>query len=198
MFRTEKKICKNHQTLNLLRTFSYSLACLSGKWDSVIKSPRFLSLSFFLHFMHLLQIWAVITIKHFIFFGCLLQLVYYEQTLHSYKAINCSIPQIEALLFTVPVWLIRRSGCPAWSSKLELWEPPLRRCGTQNSIQWRRHSFHCTHRIYQPRIPRAPFLCGCYYSSLQCGGRDEGLEICWPRTQHHQWVGERNILHRWK
>ena len=152
----------------------------------------------FLHFINLLQIWAVITIKHFIFFGCLLQLVYYEQTLHSYKAINRSIPQMEALLFTVPFWLIRRMVCLLWKSKLELWEPPLRRCGTQLSIQCGRHSFHCTHRIFQPRIPRAPFLCECYYSSLQCGGRDEGLEICWPRTQHHQWVGERNILHRWK
>ena len=149
--------------------------------------------------MHLLQIWAVITIKHFIFFGCLLQLVYYEQTLHSYKAINRSFPQMEALLFTVPVSLICRSGSPAWSSKLELLEPPQRRCGTQNAIQWRRHSFHdWTYSIYQPRIPRAPFLCGCYYSSLQCDGRDEGLEICWPRKQHLQWVGERNILHRWK
>ena len=47
MFRTEKKICKNYQTLNLLRTISYSLACLSGKWNSVIKSPRFLFLFFF-------------------------------------------------------------------------------------------------------------------------------------------------------
>ena len=149
--------------------------------------------------MHLLsQIWAARTIKHFIFFGCLLQLVYYEQTLHSYKAINCSIPQMKALLFTVPVNLISRKVCLFWKSKLALWEPPLRRYGTQISIQCRRHSFHCTLGIYQPRIPRAPFLCGCYYSSLQCGGRDEGFEICWPRTQHHQWVGERNILHRWK
>ena len=112
---------------------------------------------------------------------------YYEQTLHSYKAINCSIPQMKALLFTVPVWLICRRVCLLCKSKLELLEPPLRRCGTQNDILCRRHSFHSsTHRIYQPRIPRAPFLCGCYYSSLQCGGRDEGLEICWPRTQHHQ------------
>ena len=149
--------------------------------------------------MHLLsQIWAARTIKHFIFFGCLLQLVYYEQTLHSYKAINWSIPQMEALLFTVPVWLICRRVCLLWKSKLELWEPPLRICGTQISILCRRHSFHWTLGIYQPRIPRAPFLCECYYSSLQCGGRDEGFEICWTRTQHHQWVGERNILHRWK
>ena len=123
---------------------------------------------------------------------------YYKQTLHSYKAINCSIPQMEALLFAVPVWLICRKVCRLWKSKLELLEPPLRRCGTQLSIQCGRHSFHCTHRIFQPRIPRAPFLCGCYYSSLQCGGRDEGLEICYSRKQHHQWVGERNILHRWK
>ena len=150
--------------------------------------------------MHLLShLWAARTIKHFIFFGCLLQLVYYEQTLHSYKAINRSFPQMEALLFTVPVWLICRKVCLLWKSKLELWVPPLRRCGTQNAIQWRRHSFHdCTHRIYQPRTPRAPFLCECYYSSLQCDGRDEGLEICWPRKQYLQWVGERNILHRWK
>ena len=61
-----KKSAKTTKQYNLLRTFSYSLACLSGKWDSVIKSPRFLFFSFFLHFMHLLQIWAVITIKHFI------------------------------------------------------------------------------------------------------------------------------------
>ena len=150
--------------------------------------------------MHLLShLWAARTIKHFIFFGCLLQLVYYEQTLHSYKAINRSFPQMKALLFTVPVWLICRKVCLLWKSKLELWVPPLRRCGTQNAIQWRRHSFHdCTHRIYQPRTPRAPFLCECYYSSLQCDGRDEGLEICWPRKQYLQWVGERNILHRWK
>ena len=105
---------KNYQTLNLLPTISNSLACLSRKWNSVIKSPRFLFLFFFffLHFMHLLQIWAVITIKHFIFFGCLLQLVYCEQTLHSYKAINC-ISQMPALFTTVPVWLICRSGCTA-------------------------------------------------------------------------------------
>ena len=149
--------------------------------------------------MHLLsQIWAARTIKHFIFFGCLLQLVYYEQTLHSYKAINCSIPQMEALLFTVPVNLISRKVYLFWKSKLELWEPPLRRCGTQMSIQCRRHSFHWTHRIYQPRIPRAPFLCEFYYSSLQCGGLDEGLQFWCGRTQHLQWVGERNILHRWK
>ena len=148
--------------------------------------------------MHLLPIWAVITIKHFIFFDCLLQLVYYVQTLHSYKAINRSIPQMKALSFTVPVSLICRSGCPAWSSKLELLEPPLRRYGTRNSIQWRRHRFHWALGIYQPRIPLAPFLCGCYYSSLQCGGRDEGLQLFCGRTQYHQWVGERNILHRWK
>ena len=149
--------------------------------------------------MHLLQIWDIIRIKHFIFFGCLLQLVYYEQTLHSYKAINCSIPQIEALLFAVPFWLICRRACLLWKSKLELLEPPLRICGTQNDILWRRHSFHySTHRIYQPRIPLAPFLCEFYYSSLQCGGLDEGLQFCYGRTQHHQWVGEQNILHRWK
>ena len=147
--------------------------------------------------MHLLQIWAARTMKHYIFFGCLLQLVYYEQTLHSYKAINCSIPQMEALLFTVPVWLICRRLCLLWKSKLELLEPPLRRYGTQNSIQCRRHSFH-TLGICQPRILLAPFLCECYYSSLQCGGLDEGLQFCCGRTQHHQWVGERNILHRWK
>ena len=148
--------------------------------------------------MHLLQIWAVITMKHFIFFDCLPQLVYYEQTLKSYKVINCSIPQMEALLFAVPVWLICRRVYLLWKSKLELWVPPLRICGTQTAIQCRRHSFHCTLGIYQPRIPRAPFLCGCYYSSLQCGGRDEGLQFCWPHIQYHQWVGERNILHRWK
>ena len=47
MFITEKKPAKTTKQYNLLRTFSYSLACLSGKWDSVIKSPRFLFLFFF-------------------------------------------------------------------------------------------------------------------------------------------------------
>ena len=61
-----EEICKNYQTLNLLRTFSYSLACLSGKWDSVKHACFFFVLFFFWHFMHLLQIWAVITIKHFL------------------------------------------------------------------------------------------------------------------------------------
>ena len=52
MFITEKKPKKTTKQYNLLRTFSYSLACLSGKWDAVIKSPRFLLFTYFFSTLH--------------------------------------------------------------------------------------------------------------------------------------------------
>ena len=52
MFITEKKPKKTTKKYNLLRTFSYSLACLSGKWDAVIKSPRFLLFIYFFSTLH--------------------------------------------------------------------------------------------------------------------------------------------------
>ena len=52
---------------------------------------------------------------------------------------------------------------------------------------------------YQPRIPRAPFLCECCYNAPQYGEHGEHCE-CYVATftQYRQWLRELNTLRRWK
>ena len=52
---------------------------------------------------------------------------------------------------------------------------------------------------YQPRIPRAPFLCECCYNAPQYGEHGEHCECYFAIfTQYRQWLRELKTLRRWK
>ena len=107
-----------------------------------------------------------------------------------------SLNQDRTIFYCMSLYALLRNLCFNSRFKLELWEPLLRRFGTQNSIPCRRQSLDCSQGKYQPRIPRAPFLCGCCYSSLRYGGRDGDLQLYCSRTQHLQWLEGLNIPRR--
>ena len=119
--------------------------------------------------------------------------------------ITCTITiQLQVIYRTAPlirkltsVFLCRKE-CFASASRPEPQELLQWRSGTQiASLCRRRQVFHSDN--YQPRIPRAPFLCGCCYSAPQYGGLGEDFESCLATcTQYRQWARELNILHRWK
>ena len=82
--------------------------------------------------------------------------------------------------------------------RTELWELLQWRSGTPIASPCRRYQvIHLDN--YQPRIPRASFLCEFCYSAPQYGGRGECFEYCLATwTQCRQWVEELNILRSWK